>query len=206
MNKSGNRLYNNSIRVEKMKYKVNITNPLLLVIICILLSANLMGQDIYMTLKGSVSFVSDAPLEIIKAESSNLNGAIDLADNRFAFKVEVKTLKGFNSALQQEHFYENYMETEKYPYATFQGKIIEKVDLGEEKPQFIRAKGILYIHGVEQERIIQVELLGQNNSIKIKSTFDVSIEDHNIRIPSIVNKKIAEVISVEVDAILKPKK
>ena len=66
---------------------------------------------IYATNDGLVHFVSDAPLEIIEAESDQMQGLIDLDKKVFAFKLYIKSFEGFNNPLQQVHFYENYMET-----------------------------------------------------------------------------------------------
>jgi hypothetical protein len=156
------------------------------------------GKVLYRASDGRVSFVSDAPLELISAESDQLNGLLDPEEGTFAFQLATKTLKGFNSPLQQEHFYENYIETEKYPSATFTGKIIEKVDFGTPGTQEIRAKGILDIHGVKQERIIKCDLLLEEDRFTATSTSLVNLDDHNITIPKLVYQKIAEEIRVEI--------
>jgi len=174
------------------------------IIIILLLSGyfitNLYSQDIFMTHKGTIIFVSEAPLELIKASSDELFGAVDLTNNRFAFKISIRSLKGFNSALQQEHFYENYMEVDKFKYSTFEGKIIEPIKKVSGEKQIVRAKGILSIHGEEHERIITVQLDFKDEAILVNAGFDVLLEDFNIRIPSIVNQKIAEIITIEVKA------
>lgn len=161
-------------------------------------ATKLYSQEIFMTRKGSVIFISEAPLELIKASSDELFGAVDLTNNRFAFKITIRSLKGFNSALQQEHFYENYMEVDKFKYSTFEGKIIEPINNVSGEKQIVRAKGILSIHGEEQERIITVNLDFKDDLIFVHTVFEVLLEDFNIRIPSIVNQKIAEKITVEV--------
>lgn len=158
-----------------------------------------------MTREGYVSFVSEAPLEIISASSDELDGAIDLNNNRFAFKISNRSLKGFNSALQQEHFYENYMEVDKFRYSTFEGKIIESLNVDSSEKQNVRVKGVLSIHGVEQERIINASLQFVNGSIEIGSMFEISLTDYDIKVPTIVHQKIAENIDIKVVAILLPK-
>lgn len=147
-----------------------------------------------------VSFMSDAPLEVISAKSSKLRGVIDTAKQTFAWSVDVRTFEGFNSPLQREHFNENYMESKKYPKASFSGKLIEKIDFRKNGTYTIRTKGQLNIHGVDQERIIKclIEVLG--NKIKVQSTFTVLLVDHNISIPKVVYQKIAEEIVVSVNA------
>lgn len=176
----------------------------LLLILSAFMFATAHTQDIYLTRDGSVTFVSEAPLELITASSDELMGAIDLKNNRFAFKISNQSLKGFNSALQQEHFYENYMEVDKYRFSTFEGKIIETIDPSDKNKQQVRAKGTLSIHGQEQERIINASVQFTNDGIEIESDFEVPLSDHNIRIPTIVYQKIAEIIRVEIRGRLLP--
>lgn len=160
---------------------------------------------IYRTETGTVTFVSDAPLELISAESMELKGAVDADKLTFAFQLDVRSLKGFNSPLQQEHFYENYIESEKFPVASFSGKIIEKVDFRTPGSMMVRAKGILKIHGVEQERIINCSLNIKEKSFEVTSEFVVPLSDHNITIPKLVFQKIAEEIKVTIKAELFPR-
>jgi hypothetical protein len=157
------------------------------------------AQNVFRSNSGHVSFVSDAPLEIISAESNELKGVVDSETHSFAFQLDVRSLKGFNSPLQQEHFYENYVESEKYPVATFTGKIIETIDFSLPGSMKIRAKGIFKIHGVSQERIIPVNLQIRQDGFKASSTFMVALADHNISIPKVVYHKIAEEIKVIVE-------
>jgi polyisoprenoid-binding protein YceI len=164
------------------------------------------SQQIYLTKSGTASFVSDAPLEVIRASTNELQGAINLDDRTFAFVIDNKSFKGFNSPLQQEHFYENYMQVQDYPTSSFNGKIIEKIDLNSNAEQEVRAKGILNIHGVEQERIIKGTIQKSGDQFIIKADFTVPLEDHNIKIPKVVYQKIAEVINVTVEATLSIKK
>ena len=163
------------------------------------------SAQIYITTAGSAKFVSDAPLELISATSDELQGAVNLTDNRFAFKINNKSFVGFNSPLQQEHFYENYIETDLFKSSTFEGKIIEKINPEQTGQQNIRAKGILNIHGIEQERIINATIEFLEDYILIECEYIVPLKDHNIRIPNVVNQKIAENIDVFIRAELKEK-
>ncbi len=150
------------------------------------------------TNNGSISLTSDAPLELINAKSNELRGIIRPDKNTFAFQLDIQSLKGFNSALQQEHFYENYMETDKYEKASFSGKIIEKIDFESNGAYIIRAKGILDLHGVKQERIIKCLINVEDSNVKASSEFNVTLADHNISIPKLVYQKIAEEILVKI--------
>jgi polyisoprenoid-binding protein YceI len=160
----------------------------------------LQSQATFVANEGKVNFISNAPLEVIKASSEKLQGAIDAEKRTFLFKIPIKSFKGFNSALQRTHFNENYMESDKYPEATFKGKIIENIDLQEAGTHEVRAKGKLFIHGVEQDRIIKATLVSEKNKVKVISEFNVPLSDHNITIPKLVYQKIATEIEVRMEA------
>lgn len=162
-------------------------------------------SQIYQTTSGKISFKSDAPLEIIRASSTDLIGLIDIVKKNFSFKIHVHSFQGFNSPLQKEHFNENYMESDKYPEASFNGKIIEDVDLSVDGTYQVRTKGILNIHNVPQERIIASDVIVKQNIITVHSSFTILLSDHNIPIPTVVNQKLANEIKVEVNATLEPR-
>lgn len=157
-------------------------------------------KGIYLTEEGRVYFKSDAPLEIIEANSSELKGAIDIEKRTFAFQVEIATFEGFNNPLQKEHFNENYLETHEYNKASFLGSIIEKINLKENGAHTIRAKGKLKIHGVTQERIIKSRVQVKDGKLNIQSKFTVLLKEHDIAVPRIVHQKIAEEIQIVVEA------
>ncbi len=147
---------------------------------------------------GKVIFLSEAPLELIKAKSDKLKGAIDKTQHTFAFAVDIHSFKGFNSHLQGEHFHENYMQTEKLPIASFSGKFIEQVDFSANGTYAVRAKGMFSLHGIQKERIIKGIIIVNNGTIDVDAVFVVKLEDHDIKVPKIVYEKIAEEIRVEI--------
>lgn len=157
-------------------------------------------NNLRQTKSGSIYFKSDAPLELIEAKSNALKGIIDVEKRTFAYTIDLESFEGFNSPLQQEHFNENYMETNLFPKATFSGKIIENVDFESNGTYEVRAKGKLNIHGVEQERIIKATLQIKGGEMEVHSKFTVPLTDHNITIPRIVEQKIATEIYVEINA------
>lgn len=165
-----------------------------------------LAQDIYEASDGVVHFHSSAPHELIRASSSKLKCALDAPKKQFAFRLGIISFMGFNSPLQREHFNENYMESDRYPEATFTGKIIEDLDLRKDGEHDVRAKGKLNIHGMDQERIIKGHVSSKGGKITLHAEFMVSLADHNIKIPRVVYDKLAPDISVTVDAVLKPGK
>lgn len=146
---------------------------------------------------GKVKFTSQAAMETIEASSNKIKGAIDQSKNTFAFAVDIKSFKGFNSDLQREHFDENYIETDKFPTASFAGKFIEQVDFLTNGTYTVRAKGMFSIHGIQKERIIKGTITINDGNVTIDAVFNIRLEDHDIKVPKIVYEKIAEEIKVE---------
>jgi polyisoprenoid-binding protein YceI len=178
---------------------------------CILLlmafwsSPTVFGQNLYESKGSVVSFTSEAPLENISASTTSLKGLLNTISNSFAFTIEVGTFKGFNSDLQREHFNENYLESDVFPKASFEGKLIDKFN-PDVSSQKVRAKGSLAIHGIKQERIIDISIEKKGESYIISTSFLVPLKDHGIRIPKIVNQKISDNISVAVKSEMVRKK
>ena len=179
----------------------------LILLLCILpcTTGEVYSQDVLQAKNGYIHFVSDAPLELIEAESEKLQGVIDQNKNTFAFAVPMSSFEGFNSPLQQQHFNENYLETNQYPRATFTGKIIEDISTLKQDTMTVRSKGQLTIHGKTSERIIEAQIIPGNNGFEVISKFKVPLEDHSIRIPRVVHQKIAEVINVTIRAQFLPR-
>lgn len=170
----------------------------------LLASAFAFGQKKFIIEKGVINFASHAELELIKASSDKIQGLLDPSTNQFAFTVDIKTFRGFNSELQREHFNEKYLESEKYSKAKFSGKIIEQIDFSAPGLYVVRAKGELEIHGQKQTRIIRSKLMIENGTIRIESQFYVPLSDHNISIPGLVSQKIATEIAVDFKSTMKP--
>ena len=163
--------------------------------------SGLVAQSIYQG-KGHVSFVSDAPLEIIKGNTDELMGIVDISNKHFAFKVNMTSFIGFNSALQREHFNEHYLETEKFPDATFLGTMLIKDDCFNGSVTEAVCKGKFTIHGVTQIVTIPVTFNFEEGTLKISGEFKVELSEYNIKIPKIVQAKIASEILVRLNVLL----
>lgn len=181
-------------------------NKSILIISLIFLASISYAQDLFEISKANVNFTSDAPLELIEAESNDLRGLLKISDRSFVFRVPMRSFEGFNSALQKTHFNENYMESAKYPHTIFEGKIIEDIDFKTNGTYKVRGKGSFTSHGIKQERIIKCKVTISQNKIKVKTEFSVMLDDHNIKIPSVVSQKIAEEININIDLELVPRK
>ncbi len=173
--------------------------PLLFLLALLLVSWKTDQEVLWDASQGRAHILSNAPLEVIKAESKSLQGVISPGSKTFAFSIRINSFQGFNSQTQRSHFLENYMEEKKFPYATFKGKFIEDIPFETLGVYSVRAKGYLDIHGVSRERIIRGEIEIMESTANVKASFLVPVSDHGISIPKIVNQKIAEEIVVTLD-------
>ena len=165
-----------------------------------------LSQDIYICKDGEMSFFSEAPLEDIDATTTKTVSALNVKTRKIVFKVSIKSFQ-FKKSMMQEHFNEkkNFMHSSKYPYASFNGQIIDEVDLTQDGTYEVTVQGKLTIKGVEQERKINAVLVVNNGAINGKAEFVVKVEDYNIKIPKLLFKNIAEEVLVKINVNYKPK-
>ncbi len=175
-----------------------------LILFALTLHANV-AERYYATSSGKASFTSDAPLELISASTEQMTGLIDPLRRTFAFNIPIKSFDGFNCSLQRDHFNEKFMESDKYPDATFTGKLPFDFEELKKGMQTINVFGVLKIHGVQKERTIKVNVFVADQMLILDSKFSVPLEDHYIEVPSILGAKIATEIKIEVKAIMKLK-
>jgi len=157
------------------------------------------GQGLYMCKNAEISIFSSAPIEDIAAKTSSGQSVYNAATGDLVFSVAINTFK-FRKALMQEHFNSDYLESDKYPRATFKGKIQEHPDLTKDGTYQITATGVLDVHNVKQNRTIPGTLTVSNGNVTMKSEFMVKCVDHHIDIPKLVFQNIAETIKVNVTA------
>ncbi len=152
--------------------------------------------------KGMISFFSDAAIEDIEAVNNMVGSLFNASTGDLVYIVKIKDFR-FDKSLMREHFNEKYMETEKYPKSTFQGKVtgFRANAPGE---QHVRAMGKLSIHGVTRTVDIPGTLQFANGKTIIKSNFIVKLADYKITIPQIVWQNIAEEVEVKIEFTYKP--
>lgn len=174
-----------------------------LLLIAVLLTTQFAQAQVYKSKKNGVkvSFFSETPIENISAE--NVNATALIVNDSVFFKIPNKSFI-FPKALMQEHFNENYMESEKYPTSSFRGQINEKIDLTKDGNHQVTVTGKINIHGVERMVTLKGSISIKGGEITINSTFDVKLDDHKIQRPKVVMQNIAEVIKVKVEATLAP--
>ena len=162
----------------------------------VLFSAFTVNAQLFSSETSKVSFDSKTPMEDIAAQTDKAKAAINIETKKVVIKIKMISFK-FAKPLMEEHFNEKYVESEKFPDATFNGSIVENVDLSKNGTYKISVKGVLNIHGVEQPRTLTGTAIVKDGKIDLTTSFDVKLVDHKIEVPKVVVKNIAEVISVQ---------
>lgn len=172
-----------------------------------ILGLSLSYGQLYSTSNGEITFYSHAPLEDIEATNKQVSCAIDLSKGQMAFSMLMNAFQ-FEKALMQEHFNERYVESHKYPKATFAGSIedIDKMDLSKAGSYNVTVSGKLSIHGVTQTVSSKGTLkIGDDKTLTANSTFTINLEDYKVKIPTMYIDNISESIEIKVKVKLKPK-
>ncbi len=163
------------------------------------------AQDKYFTKSGFISFFSHSPMEDITAVNKQVAAFLDIETGEITFAALIKSFT-FEKALMQEHFNENYMESDNYPKATFKGKILDydKAALLSGQPYKVKVEGKLLIRGIEKDLTTDVELIKEGNFIKGETLFIAKPSDFDIKIPALVKDNIAKEIEVTVKTKFEP--
>ena len=157
------------------------------------------------TRSGEIKFEASMPaLEEVAAKTNSASCVLDQSTGNFAALVLVKSFK-FKIPLMEEHFNENYIESSKFPKATFKGKIVNYDQSKSGKTNY-DLEGDLTIHGVTKKVKTKIVLENKTGKVEAKSNFSVKAEDYNIDIPNLVKNKIAKNISIDCNFTLETKK
>ena len=174
-----------------------------------------LGQEFHVNLdRGNrVRFVSDAPLEDFEGVTSRIDGFLflsgeglrgdtDLSKSAFYFEVDLASLDT-GIGLRNRHMRENYLETDRWPMASFEGRVTE---LRRDGSKEYRAStlGTLSIHGVDMPRAIECTGTPEGEELRVRCTFEVTLSDHDIPIPRLMFMKIDEVMALDLDLFLTP--
>lgn len=164
----------------------------------LLLSCFSVNAQKYLAKDGVISFFSEAPMEDIKAINNKVSAVYDNDTKQLVFQLDIKNFI-FPKALMQEHFNENYLESDIYPKSIFKGKVVSQ------EGENTIVEGSLTIHGKTNKIKVEGILKQEKKAVNILVEFIVKLEDYDIEIPTIVMYKIAEEIEVKVNIALKEK-
>ncbi|MES2387521.1 MAG: YceI family protein [Bacteroidota bacterium] len=160
------------------------------------------AQNIRST-EAELSFYSKTPMEDIAAVNKKANAVINTATKDIAVLAK-QTHFVFPNGLMQEHFNENYMESEKYPNAIFKGHIIDPVDFSKPGKYPVHATGTLEMHGVSKPKTLEGTIEVTDKGSILVAEFPVPLEEYNIERPSVVMMKIADKIDVKARFVFPP--
>ena len=176
-----------------------------ILIVFITTTLSLTAQKVY-TKNGAISFFSKASVENISAENNQVMSVLTLPAGELQFSVLIKSFH-FKKSLMEEHFNENYMESSKYPKATFKGKIndLSKVNFTTDGNYTVEVTGDLTIHGITNKTTASGTITVKSGIITATSKFKIKLADHKISIPKIVKDNIAETVDVTVSCVYNQK-
>jgi YceI-like domain len=176
-----------------------------LLVLSVFLLANLMfAQDKLLTKNGKITFEASVPaFEEVKAKNEGVTCVINTKTGEIASLAMVKGFR-FKVALMEEHFNENYIESDKHPKSTFKGKI-EGFDYSKvtKEGKTYTVKGKLELHGKSKDITITATIKKTADGLSFTSNFTVNTDDFDIDIPSVVSKKVSKKVAVTLDFNLK---
>jgi hypothetical protein len=175
-----------------------------LLILCFFVGNIIFSQKM-ITRSGQIKFEASVPsFEPVVAVNNSVSAILDESNGELATLVLVKAFK-FKVPLMEEHFNENYMESSKYPKATFNGKIINFDSSKLNTSEKYDLEGDLTIHGVTKKIKTKIILVSKDRKLYVSNSFTVKAQDFNIKIPGIVKSKVSEDIKITIDFILDKK-
>ena len=179
----------------------------ILTLIFIVIASVSFAQDKYFTRTGKINFYSKAPMEDIEGKNKTVTAVIDTKSGALQFSVQMKGFE-FHKQLMQQHFNENYIESDKFPKAEFKGKITNNSEINYTKDgeYTAKVKGKMTIHGITKDVETTGTIKIDGGKIDASSSFNVLVSDYKIKIPAIVKDKVSNNINVTVDCNLEPLK
>tara|TARA_B000000437_G_scaffold184522_1_gene141143 strand:- start:388 stop:909 length:522 start_codon:yes stop_codon:yes gene_type:complete len=167
----------------------------LAIFLFLIFSVQVYGQK-YIGQNGEIKFFSETPIEDISAVNSKVSAVFDSRTGDLVFQLNITDFI-FPIALMQEHFNENYLESDIYPTSTFSGKVVAS------KNDTATVQGDLTIHGKTNKIKVIGSMIYNKESVFISAAFSVMLENYDIKVPKIVMYKIAKEIDVTVNIELK---
>ncbi len=179
-------------------------NACLLILLLSCLTFSLQAQKMF-TKTGQIEFHADNEIEPIEAVSNAVLAVIDTDSDRIQVKVLIRSFQ-FEKALMQEHFNENYMESEKFPKAVFSGSLINpEAQFYGLKDGTFEVEGELSMHGVKHQMRVPVNFnILPDNMVHTEATIDIKLSDYNIKVPSVVKEIGSETMHLKINLDFQP--
>lgn len=167
-----------------------------LLLATILLISPVYSQKV-VTRTGEIKFEASVPaFEEIAAQNKTVSSIFDQDKSELVALVLIKAFR-FKIPLMEEHFNENYMESNQFPKATFKGKLKDfnpaKVT---SKVSSYMCEGELTIHGVKKTITTKIDVFKVGKKIDLSSVFFINPQDYSVEIPSLVKNKISDKVKI----------
>ena len=158
------------------------------------------AQNVYFTKTGQITFKSHTDALDIEGKNSQVTSFLNVENGEIVFQLLIKSFK-FTLATAEEHFNETYMESDKFPKASLKGTIVNKgeINLAVNGTYKVIVKGDLTIHGVTKPIEQQGTLVVKDGVIKASSEFKISIDDYAIKVPKLVEDRVAKTVDVKIE-------
>ncbi len=179
----------------------------IIILFLVVIGLRSFAQPVYFLTSSKISFFAGTPIEDIDAVNQKAISFLNMQTGEITISIPNKEFH-FKRALMEEHFNENYMESDKFPKSEFKGKInaIQKIDFKLGETYSVTVMGTLIVHGVPKERTIHVTLRSMDSKIEGDAKFTIPLADHNIERPKILWEKMAEDVEVTINFIYAPYK
>lgn len=161
-------------------------------------------QEKKITKTGTITFEASVPsFEEVKGKNTAVTCVLNTTNGEIAALALMKGFR-FKVALMEEHFNENYIESSKFPKATFKGKM-EGFDVSKltTTSKEYTLKGKLELHGKSKDIVTVAKVRKIGADIEVKTNFAVNVSDFDIEIPSVVSKKVAKKVTIDCNFLLK---
>ena len=174
-------------------------------VMILVLAGTAYGQGKFLCNEGNIVFYSHTALEDITAKNEEVASVIDAETGEIAVIVRISAFQ-FERKLMKEHFNENYLESEKYPKATFNGSILNnpEVDYNTAGLYAVKLQGSMTIHGVSREIRAEGKLEVLQGGLHAKAKILLNPEDYGIKIPKVVRKNIANNLEIRIELTHRP--
>jgi polyisoprenoid-binding protein YceI len=159
--------------------------------------------DKYFTRDGIIKFTSDAPAEKIQSSNKEVNIIIAPATSAIAIKVVMKSFS-FEKQGMKDHFNRDYLETDSYPNATFEGSITNIKNWSVNGTYDVVAEGTLTIHGVSKLVKQSGKIIIEDGKITVSSDFNILLTDYNIKVPNNFIARINNTVNLQINGTLIP--
>jgi polyisoprenoid-binding protein YceI len=157
----------------------------------------------YQARNGLVEFTSRAPLLTFTGTSRQLLGLINLSDGAVDFYVDLNTLET-GIRRRDRDMRTVYLETSRFPFAEFKGRLVTPIDPSRAGPQPARVRGEFIMRGITRPFEATGTIERSGRGFRVQAGWEIRLNDYNIERPRVVFYELNDVQEVRIDILLLP--